>query len=102
MCVLNRHKYETEGLTEVYIDPNTSTPYTLLLLFKTLGLNAAASSVDHLGTHALNACFQRFDLFNEKYNPYGEKGIREVFLKTDNHIKGIVYVLYIDYVLNKL
>ena len=33
-------------------------------------------------------CFQRFDLFNQKYNPFGQACLRDVFLKTDNHIQG--------------
>ena len=38
------------------------------------------------------SCFQRFDLFNQKYNPFGQACLRDVFLKTDNHIKGRVCV----------
>ncbi|KOB65923.1 AMP deaminase 2 [Operophtera brumata] len=32
--------------------------------------------------------FHRFDKFNAKYNPIGESRLREVFLKTDNHMNG--------------
>lgn len=32
--------------------------------------------------------FHRFDKFNLKYNPIGESRLREIFLKTDNLIKG--------------
>ena len=32
--------------------------------------------------------FHRFDRFNLKYNPIGNSMLREVFLKTNNHIKG--------------
>lgn len=32
--------------------------------------------------------FHRFDKFNLKYNPCGQSRLREIFLKTDNHIKG--------------
>lgn len=32
--------------------------------------------------------FHRFDKFNLKYNPVGESRLREIFLKTDNLIKG--------------
>ena len=32
--------------------------------------------------------FHRFDKFNLKYNPIGESRLREIFLKTDNYIKG--------------
>mmetsp|Transcript_29268 Transcript_29268/g.84084 ORF Transcript_29268/g.84084 Transcript_29268/m.84084 type:complete len:752 (+) Transcript_29268:71-2326(+) len=32
--------------------------------------------------------FGRFDIFNNKYNPFGDKRLRDIFLKTDNHIEG--------------
>ena len=32
--------------------------------------------------------FHRFDRFNLKYNPIGESRLREIFMKTDNLIKG--------------
>ncbi len=38
--------------------------------------------------HAHQDTFHRFDKFNLKYNPIGESRLREIFLKTDNFIKG--------------
>lgn len=38
--------------------------------------------------HAHKDSFHRFDKFNLKYNPIGESRLREIFLKTDNLIKG--------------
>lgn len=38
--------------------------------------------------HAHQDSFHRFDKFNLKYNPIGESRLREIFLKTDNYIKG--------------
>ena len=35
-----------------------------------------------------NNTFHRFDRFNLKYNPIGESRLREIFLKTDNMIRG--------------
>lgn len=32
--------------------------------------------------------FHRFDKFNSKYNPIGESILREIFIKTDNHVEG--------------
>ena len=32
--------------------------------------------------------FERFDRFNNKYNPLGQSDLREIFLKTDNFIRG--------------
>lgn len=39
-------------------------------------------------TQAHSDAFHRFDKFNLKYNPIGESRLREIFLKTDNLIKG--------------
>jgi AMP deaminase len=38
------------------------------------------------GTDA--AMWQRFDKFNEKYEPFGVKSLREIFLKHDNVVEG--------------
>ena len=38
------------------------------------------------GTDA--AMWQRFDKFNEKYEPFGVKSLREIFLKHDNVVDG--------------
>lgn len=70
-------------------DKDGGRSYTLKELFRSkVGLDACAASVDFLNMHALGSCFQRFDLFNQKYNPFGEAVLREVFLKTDNFIEG--------------
>ncbi|KAL8274356.1 hypothetical protein Esti_001678 [Eimeria stiedai] len=82
-----RKKYRTEGNTVVALEGGQGV--TLRDLFqKELGFSAREASVDHLNVHALGSCFQRFDLFNQKYNPFGQARLRDVFLKTDNHIKG--------------
>ncbi|GAM21170.1 hypothetical protein SAMD00019534_043450 [Acytostelium subglobosum LB1] len=57
-------------------------------VFKSLNLNVDELSVDTLDVHADNNTFHRFDRFNLKYNPCGQSRLREIFLKTDNHIKG--------------
>lgn len=41
----------------------------------------------YLSTQDRNT-FHRFDKFNAKYNPIGESILREIFIKTDNHIEG--------------
>ncbi|CDJ49271.1 adenosine monophosphate deaminase, putative [Eimeria brunetti] len=85
--ILRRKKYRTEGDTVVATEGGQG--ITLRDLFqKELGFSASEASVDHLNVHALGSCFQRFDLFNQKYNPFGQARLRDVFLKTDNHIKG--------------
>eukprot|EP01034_Spumella_vulgaris_P023432 gene23432-29650_t len=60
---------------------------TLGEVFQSLNLTAYDLSIDTLDMHANNT-FYRFDRFNLKYNPAGQSRLREIFLKTDNHIQG--------------
>ncbi len=32
--------------------------------------------------------FQRFDKFNAKYNPVGASELRDLYMKTENHLSG--------------
>ena len=57
-------------------------------MFESLHLTAYDLSIDTLDMHAHQDSFHRFDKFNLKYNPIGESRLREIFLKTDNHIGG--------------
>ena len=61
---------------------------TLAEVFASLHLTAYDLSIDTLDMHAHQDSFHRFDKFNLKYNPIGESRLREIFLKTDNHIGG--------------
>ncbi|MGH0121710.1 UNVERIFIED_CONTAM: hypothetical protein FKN15_076306 [Acipenser sinensis] len=61
---------------------------TLSEVFETMNLTAFDLSVDTLDMHADRNTFHRFDKFNAKYNPIGESILREIFIKTDNHIEG--------------
>ncbi|KAG8860865.1 AMP deaminase [Tulasnella sp. 330] len=61
---------------------------TLEQVFQSLNLTAYDLSIDTLDMHAHQDSFHRFDKFNLKYNPIGESRLREIFLKTDNYIKG--------------
>lgn len=61
---------------------------TLQDLFKDIGLNPKDLSIDLMDVQADKNMFQRFDRFNNKYNPMGTPKLREVFLKQDNYIKG--------------
>jgi AMP deaminase len=61
---------------------------TLEQVFDSLHLSAYDLSIDTLDMHAHQDSFHRFDKFNLKYNPIGESRLREIFLKTDNYIKG--------------
>jgi AMP deaminase len=57
-------------------------------VFASLNVTAYDLSIDTLDMHAHQDTFHRFDKFNLKYNPIGESRLREIFLKTDNHIQG--------------
>ncbi|XDV23058.1 hypothetical protein PO909_027779, partial [Leuciscus waleckii] len=61
---------------------------TLMEVFENMNLTAYDLSVDTLDMHADRNTFHRFDKFNSKYNPIGESILREIFIKTDNHIQG--------------
>lgn len=61
---------------------------TLQQVFDSLKLTAYDLSIDALDMHAHKDTFHRFDRFNLKYNPLGEARLREIFMKTDNYIKG--------------
>lgn len=61
---------------------------TLAQVFESLRLTAYDLSIDALDMHAHQDSFHRFDRFNLKYNPLGEARLREIFLKTDNLVKG--------------
>lgn len=64
---------------------------TLKEVFDTLGLSPYELNIDVLDMHAhntKNTTFYRFDKFNQKFNPTGEARLREIFLKTDNYVKG--------------
>ena len=60
---------------------------TLREVFESLHLTAYDLSVDTLDVHAHDT-FQRFDRFNAKYNPLGQSRLREIFLKTENLLRG--------------
>ena len=53
-----------------------------------MGLTPYDLSIDALGMHTDSNTFARFDKFNLKYNPLGKSKLREIFLKTDNVIRG--------------
>lgn len=69
-------------------DDPSKPPLTLNQVFQSLDLTPHELSVDTLDVHADNSTFHRFDRFNLKYNPFGQSRLREIFMKTDNFIKG--------------
>ncbi|XP_005389061.1 PREDICTED: AMP deaminase 1 isoform X1 [Chinchilla lanigera] len=61
---------------------------TLKGLFDKLKMHPYDLTVDSLDVHAGRQTFQRFDKFNDKYNPVGASELRDLYLKTDNYING--------------
>ncbi|XP_033052862.1 LOW QUALITY PROTEIN: AMP deaminase 1 [Trachypithecus francoisi] len=61
---------------------------TLKELFVKLKMHPYDLTVDSLDVHAGRQTFQRFDKFNDKYNPVGASELRDLYLKTDNYING--------------
>ncbi|XP_076975921.1 AMP deaminase 1 isoform X1 [Tamandua tetradactyla] len=61
---------------------------TLKELFNKLKMHPYDLTVDSLDVHAGRQTFQRFDKFNDKYNPVGASELRDLYLKTDNDING--------------
>uniref|UniRef100_A0A3Q3WHY6 AMP deaminase n=1 Tax=Mola mola TaxID=94237 RepID=A0A3Q3WHY6_MOLML len=57
-------------------------------VFNNLNMDPYDLTVDSLDVHAGRQTFHRFDKFNTKYNPVGASELREIYLKTDNYIKG--------------
>ncbi|XP_061689879.1 AMP deaminase 2-like isoform X2 [Syngnathoides biaculeatus] len=75
---------------------------TLKEVFETMNLTAFDLSVDTLDMHADRNTFHRFDKFNAKYNPIGESILREIFIKTDNHVEGKYFAHIVKEVMSDL
>ena len=78
-----RTKLETEGHTVVM--PNGQ---TLQQVFQTAGLDLDHLTIDAFSVLADYSSYQRFDNFNDKFSPFRMAQMRQIFLKTDNHIDG--------------
>uniref|UniRef100_A0A8C9TAJ0 AMP deaminase n=1 Tax=Scleropages formosus TaxID=113540 RepID=A0A8C9TAJ0_SCLFO len=75
---------------------------TMKELFASLKLHPYDLTVDSLDVHAGRQTFQRFDKFNAKYNPVGASELRDLYLKTENHINGEYFANIIKEVANDL
>ncbi|KAL6048669.1 AMP deaminase [Balamuthia mandrillaris] len=58
-------------------------PLTLQQFISTLGLKIDEFTVDSLDVRADNT-FNRFEIFNSKYSPFGFSELRTIFMKTEN------------------
>ncbi|KAM6929723.1 AMP deaminase 1 isoform 2-T2 [Lycodopsis pacificus] len=75
---------------------------TMKELFESLHLHPYDLTVDSLDVHAGRQTFQRFDKFNAKYNPVGASELRDLYMKTENHIGGEYFATIIKEVANDL
>ncbi|GAA50623.1 AMP deaminase [Clonorchis sinensis] len=92
----------TKGDVLVCEDEKSGKPITLKQLIDQVGISAHDMSIDNLDVHADRNTFHRFDKFNAKYNPIGQSQLREVFLKTDNYIKGTFFAQILKEVFSDL
>ncbi|XP_062316090.1 AMP deaminase 1 isoform X1 [Osmerus eperlanus] len=75
---------------------------TMKELFSFLKLHPYDLTVDSLDVHAGRQTFQRFDKFNAKYNPVGASELRDLYMKTENHIHGEYFATIIKEVASDL
>ncbi|EGR32018.1 hypothetical protein IMG5_098540 [Ichthyophthirius multifiliis] len=83
-----KRKLINEPDAEVYKDNETGKIMTLKQVFDRYGIKEEHISLDTLNVKADRTLYQRFDNFNNKYNPLGQPVFREIFMKTDNFING--------------
>ncbi|CAL1605509.1 unnamed protein product [Knipowitschia caucasica] len=75
---------------------------TMKELFESLNLHPYDLTVDSLDVHAGRQTFQRFDKFNAKYNPVGASELRDLYMKTENHLGGEYFATIIKEVASDL
>eukprot|EP00760_Papus_ankaliazontas_P027957 PhM_4_TR3463/c1_g1_i6/m.25529/K01490/AMPD; AMP deaminase len=73
---------------EYVIAPKGQAPMTLREVLRTLNVTEDYLSIDMLAVQADATIFERFDNFNDKYNPLQSPQLREVLLKTSNYMGG--------------
>ncbi|XP_039663609.1 AMP deaminase 3b isoform X1 [Perca fluviatilis] len=92
--------YQTEA--DRVILEKGSQQLTLKEVFNKLKMDPYDLTVDSLDVHAGRQTFHRFDKFNSKYNPVGASELREIYLKSDNYIKGEYFARLIKEVAREL
>eukprot|EP00760_Papus_ankaliazontas_P027924 PhM_4_TR3463/c1_g1_i12/m.25633/K01490/AMPD; AMP deaminase len=71
-----------------YVIAVNGQPKTLKEILRTLDVTEDYLSIDMLAVQADATIFERFDNFNDKYNPLQSPQLREVLLKTSNYMGG--------------
>ncbi|XP_053508743.1 AMP deaminase 2 isoform X5 [Ictalurus furcatus] len=82
-----------------------SSKFQMHILLNEMKELAAQKQVPHRDFYNIRKdrnTFHRFDKFNAKYNPIGESILREIFIKTDNHIQGKYFAHIIKEVMSDL
>ena len=77
-----------DGLDDIVQVDKGQNPVTLKQLFGKMGIRPDNLTVDSLNVQADATLFERFDNFNDKYNPMGIPDLRNLLLKTDNYMGG--------------
>lgn len=82
-----KKKIAMEPDTHILRNPDGS-KVRLREVFQQMALKPNELSLNILDVQADKAMYKRFDRFNNKYNPLGQPKLRDVFLKSDNYLKG--------------
>ncbi|KAJ9449103.1 AMP deaminase [Diplonema papillatum] len=83
--IVDKAEHGVDDVVKVDQDKN---PITLGQLLKKMNITPQNLSVDSLNVQADATLFERFDNFNDKYNPMGNPDLRNLLLKTDNYMGG--------------
>ena len=81
-------KKAVSGLDDIVKVDENKNPVTLKQLLSGMGICAENLTVHTLNVQADATLFERFDNFNNKYNPMGNPDLRNLLLKTDNYMGG--------------
>lgn len=82
-----KNKIDTESETIIHREKD-GTKLRLKEFCAQIKMKSNELSLNILDVQADKGMYMRFDRFNHKYNPLGQPKLREIFLKSDNHIKG--------------
>ena len=83
-----KNKFEYNRSDFVYLDEVTNQKLNLEDILEKFKIEADELNLDMLDVQADNSLYKRFDRFTSKYSPLGYPMLRNVFLKSDNLMKG--------------
>ena len=73
---------------DIVMEDKTGQILTLENMMKKYNISRDTLTTDQLNVHADHTLFQRFDNFNNKYNPMAIADLRTLLLKTENYMNG--------------